>query len=299
MNRTIPRRDFLRSTSALGGLGLVATVPLASALTACKDKEKDLIAALGPGLAELLPLTERDTKQVRDGLPKAAEVIVKHIDIDPGADAEGLKRALTRTREEVKDLAFSKVTFFAFMGPDGTVLRSEADTDLALGNSLTKAIPDTAKVLEAGAKPMETFGFMEGLRGVNQGNQLQWVVCAPVIHEGGKLVGALVGGWSLRLYAKYLDEHFKQALEKKKEDPQKPNPLSYLYIVKGKLGYGGPDAPDVNATALGDLDLASKVKGEELFQMALEVESRSFVIGARKAPALGDDIYLAAMLSAV
>jgi hypothetical protein len=295
----ILRRDFLRSSSLLGRVALVSAIPFLGALTACQDKDKELEKLLAPALADLLPLTERDSKQVRDGVPAAAEVIVKHIDTDPGADAEGLKRALTKAREEVKDLAFSKITFFAFVGTDGNVLRSEAETDLAVGNSLTKAIADTKKLLEKDSGVLETFGYMEGLRGVNKGNELQWLVGAPVKHKDGQLVGAVIAGWSLRLYAKYLDAHFKQALEKQKEDPSKPNPLAYVFVVKGKMAYGGPDAPDVNATVLGELDLPSKVNGDELFQTSLEIETRKFLIGARKAPALGDDLYVVAMLSAV
>ncbi len=286
---TMHRRDLL-------SLAVMAALPT---LSGCQDKEKELAGVIGPNLADLLPLTERDAKQVREGLPKAAKVIVKHIDTDPGADAEGLKRALTTTREQVKELAFSKVTFFAFVGADGTVLRSEAETDLAAGNSIVKAIEDTKKLLDPKAGTLETFGYMEGLRGVNKGNQLQWVVGAPVIHDGDKLVGAVVAGWSLRLYAKYLDQHFKQTLEKAREDPTKPIPLAYVFVVKGKMAYGGPDAPDVNASALGELDLPSKVKGDELYQTTLELEARRFLVGARKAPALGDDLFVVAMLSAV
>jgi hypothetical protein len=289
---TIDRRDFLRWAAASGFV-------ISSGLsTACEDKDKELAKKIGPSLEELLPLTVRDTKQVRDGLPKAAEQIVKRLDSDPAADVEGLKRALTKTREEVKELAFSKITFFAFVSPKGVVLRSEAETDLAAGNSLTDAIPDTKKVLEKDAKMLETFGYMEGLRGVNKGNQLQWLLAAPVRREG-ETVGALVAGWSLRLYARYLDTHFKQALEKKKEAPDKPNPLAYVFVVKGKKAYGGPDAPDVNMTSIGELDLPSKVEGDALFQTELEVEERKFLVGARKAPALGDDMFIAAMLSSV
>lgn len=293
------RRDFLRSSATLGGLAVLTAMPLSLGVTGCQDKDKELAALIGPALGELIPLTERDATQVREGVPKTAEVIVKHLDTDPAADVEGLKRALTKTREEVKELAFSKVTFFAFVGTDGKVLRSEAETDLAAGNSLTAAIADTKPLVEGEGKAVETFGYMEGLRGVNKGNQLQWVLGAPVKHKDGKLVGAVIAGWSLRLYAKYLDTHFKQALEKAKEDPSKPNPLAYVFVVKGKMAYGGPDAPDVNATALGELDLASKVKGDELFQTTLEIEERKFLIGVRKAPALGEDLFVAAMLSSV
>lgn len=292
---TTSRRDFLSLLAASPWLGAVGG---GVSLVACKDKQKDLEKLVTPGLDALIPLTERDSKQVREGVPKAAEHIVKHLDKDPSADVEGLKRALTKTREEIKDLAFSKVTFFAYAGPDGVVLRSEAETDLAAGNSIIKAIEDTKQLFGDGAKAIETFGYMEGLRGVNKGNQLQWVVGSPVKRDG-KAIGAVVAGWSLRLYAKYLDTHFIQAIEKTKEDPNKPNPLAYTFVVKGKQAFGSPDAPDVNMTMLGELDLPSKVQGDKLFTVRKEVESRTFLVGARKAPALGDDLFVACMLSAV
>lgn len=292
MTEPIHRREFLSTVALLSGATTFG------GLAGCRDKAKEYKAQLGPLLEEILPLIERDTAQVREGLPKAAAQIVKRLDTDPASDAEGLKRALTTTREEVKELAFSKVTFFAFVAPNGDVLRSEAETDLAAGNSLTKAIPETEKLFKDGAGLLDTFGHMDGLRGVNQGNQLQWVLGMPVVKDG-KLIGALIAGWSLRLYAKYLETNFIQALEKKKEDPTKANPLAYVYIVKGKMAYGGPHAPDVNATMLGELDLPSLVKGDALYEASKEVEERSFIIGARRAPKLGDDICIAAMLSPV
>ncbi len=290
MLSTMHRRDLLRM--------LVAAPVLGGLVTACQDKDKDLQALLAPGLERLLPLTVRDTKQVREGLPKAAVHISKHLDTDPGADVEGLRRILTKTREEIKELAFSKITFFAFAAPDGIILRTEIEPDLAVGHSLTKAIPSTKEAFKDQAKMLETFGYMEGLRAVNKGNQLQWVLVAPVAKEG-KLVGGLVAGWSLRGYASILDSSFKHELEKSKTDPKKPNPLAYVFVVKGKVAYGGPMAPDVNAAMLGDLDLPSKVEGDALFQSVQVVERRKFIVGARRAPALGEDMFLAAMLSAV
>jgi hypothetical protein len=279
------RRQLLAAASAAGIF-----------LVACRDKEKELSAKLGPAFDELLPLTERDTKQVRDGVPEVAKVIVKHLDDDPGSDVEGVKRALMKSREEVKDLAFSKITFFVFAAPTGVVLRSEAETDLAAGSSLTDAVPDTKKLFGDGGAPVETFGFMQGLRGVNQGNELQWIVASPTKAKDGKQLGAVVAGWSLRLYARYLEDNLKTHLEKSSEE--KALPLAYVFLVKGNKAYGGPEAPDVNAAALGELDLASKVK-DGLFETVQEVEGRRFVISAKKAPALADDVYLAIMMSAV
>jgi hypothetical protein len=269
---------------------------LSLALIGCRDKEKELSAKLGPAFDELMPLTERDSKQVRDGLPQAATVIVKHLDDDPGSDVEGVKRALSKSREEVKDLAFSKITFYAFASPKGVVLRSEAETDLAAGNSLSDAIPETKKLFGDGAAQVETYGYMQGLRGVNNGNELQWILGAPVKGQDGKALGAVVAGWSLRLYARYLEENLKTHLEKQNQD--KALPLAYVFIVKANKAYGGPDAPDVNAAALGDLDLASKVK-DTPFETTHEVEGRRFLIAARKAPALGDDVIVAIMMSAI
>jgi hypothetical protein len=264
----------------------------------CRDKEKEVEAMLEPTLDAVLPLVERDTKQVRDGLPKGAALMAKHLDEDPSSDLEGVKRAIGKARAGVDELVVAKSTFFVFVDAKGVVLRSEVEPDLPAGKSLVDAIPDTKAVLAPDAKLIEAWGFMEGLRGVNKGGDLQWVVGHPVRTPEGKLQGAFITGWSLRKYALYLEEHAQRELTAKQEDKSKASPLLYAFVVKGKQAFGGPMTPDENAQAVGELDLPSKAK-DGLFKTTLEIDGRRFLLAAKPAKALADDVFVVVMMSPV
>ena len=266
-------------------------------LGACRDKEKMAAEKAGPAIERLLPIIERDTKQVREGLPEGAAVLVKLLDNDPGSDPTGLLRALKKARAAVKKLEFAKSTFFAFVGPDGTVLRSNADTDLAAGESLVKEVPGVKKMLDAKAGLVETFGYLHGFRGVQKGGDEQWIAGYPVVSNEGKLLGVFVSGWSLRLYAKYLQGNSRVHLESLREDKTKPIPLLYVFVARGDKAWGGPVTPDVNAQALAKLDLPSKAKGDSTYQSIVKLEGRSFALAARAAPKLGSGVVIVIMVS--
>lgn len=277
----------------------IAIVWLLGALvaTGCQDKEKDAAAKLGPAFEAVLPLLERDVKQVRDGLPKGAELLAKQLDTDPGADPEGVQRAIQKARAGVHDLEVAKSTFFVFVEPGGTVIRGEQDPDLAAGKSLLAEVPD-AKNIFAGAAVTELFGNMHGLRGYEQGEDLQWIVGHPTMGADGKVMGAFVTGFSLRRYADYLEVHARNHLQQAAEDKSKAIPLLYVFVVKGKRAYGGKLTPDVNAEQLGKLDLVAKAKAGD-FQERVEVEGRVFLVTAKPAAALADDVAIALMISGV
>ena len=253
---------------------------------------------LEPTLDSVLPLIERDTKQIRDGLPKGAELMAKHLDSDPSSDLEGVKRAIQKVRAAVDELVVAKSTFFVFVDKKGVVLRSEVEPDLPAGKSLVDAIPGTKAMLADGAKLVEAWGYMEGLRGVNKGGDLQWVIGHPVRSSEGELEGAFVTGLSLRKYALYLEEHAQRELTAKQEDKTKALPLLYAFVVKGKQAFGGPVTPDENAKAVGELDLPTKAKGG-LYKTALEIDGRRFVLAAKPATALADDVYVVIMMSPI
>jgi len=267
-------------------------------LGGCKDKEKEVAAMMAPAFDVVLPLVERDTKQVRDGLPKGAKLMAKHLDSDPGSDIEGVKRALENARAGVDELEVAKSTFFIFVAPDGTVLRSQHEPDLPAGRSITKAIADTKPMLKPDAGLVETWGYMEGLRGVNKGDDLQWVVGHPVVDTEGKLLGSFMTGWSLRKYAEYLENHVKIHLQQQRPDKTKPIPLVYTFVIKGAVAYGGPMTPDENAKALGDLGLPQKVRAG-VAEGAIEVDGRRFVFAAKAAPSFGDDVAIAVLMSPI
>lgn len=264
----------------------------------CEDKEKVAKQQVGKLLARLAPLIERDTKQVREGLPKGAEKLASLVDDEPGADLAGLQRAIKRARADVESLAFAKSTFFLFVGADGTVLRSETDPDLPAGKSLYEAVPETKKLSDPSTGLFETYGSMHELRGAEKGADQQWIVGHPVKSGEGEVVGSFVTGWSLRKYAEYLEEDTRRHLTKTLADEAKSISLVYLFVVVGGEAYGAPVTPEVNAEAIGKLGVVSKAKNDEL-PTTIDVDGRSFVVDAEVFEQMGDDVAVAIMYSPV
>lgn len=276
---------------------LAALLALLLAAAGCDDRAERVAAKAKPALEELAPLVERDTKQVREGLPEGAALLATFLDDDPAADPEGLRRAISRARAAVKNLAFAKSTFFVFVDTEGVVRRSEGDPDLAAGHSLVKAVPEAKQFLEKDGL-VELYGYMEGLRGVNEGPDLLWLVGHRVKAESGTSKGSFVTGWSLRRYAEYLENHLRRHLEATSDDKAKAIPLTYVFLVKGDKAYGGPVTPDIDAEEVAKLGLVDKTKAGP-FQTFVTVEERRFAVAAAPCPQLGPDVVLAVMLSGV
>jgi hypothetical protein len=270
---------------------------LAALLLGCEDKAK-IGGERASGLIDhLIPLVERDAKQVRDGIPEGAKKIAPLLEDQPGGDLATLQRAIQKSRAGVQNLAFAKSSFFVFVDPQGTVLRSESDPDLAAGGSLYKDIPEMKKLEDPSATVVEAFGKMHGLRGVQNGQDMQWVVGAPVSNAAGKRLGSFVTGWSLRSYANYLEEDARRFLEKGQGDQIKAAPLVYVFLVRGSEAFGAPVTPDVNADAIGKLDVVTKANAG-IFQTKLDIEGRAFVLVAKPCPPLGSEVALAVLYSA-
>jgi hypothetical protein len=274
---------------------LFAATLMVFALMGCRDKEKEADNQLAPALEMMDPLLQRDVKQLREHLAEGAKVLGKQLDDDPAADPAGLQRAIKKARASVHDLAVSKGTFFVFVEPAGVVVRSETDPDLAAGESLFKEVPD-AKKFFAAEGVTEVFGSMHGLRGYEKGGDEQWFLGHPVKDADGKVKGAFVTGWSLRMYANYLEDHVRRHLQKTAPDPSKPIPLVYVFMLRGSHAWGGKLTPDVNAQALAELDLLGSL-GDGMHKTSLVIEERKFLIAAKKVPELGADVGLAVMAS--
>lgn len=280
-----------------GGAALAAVLValLTLLLGGCKDRQKDAVVDANKSLDAVLPLVERDTKQVREGVPEGAKVLGKHLDKDPGSVPEGLRRTLVMTRAGVDNLVVAKSNFFVFVAPDGVVQRGESDPDLAVGESLFKAIPAAKALMKPSDKAVEVFGFMHGLRGVQNGDDLQWVVGSPVISDG-KVIGAFVSGWSLRHYANVLEGLIRIELRKVAKDPGKAIPLAYMFVVKGGHAYGAAVTPDDNAKVVGEMDIPNNMKDGK-FSKTIDLGDRIFTVLGRPLPSLGDDTAAALMVS--
>ncbi len=278
-------------------LALILTLLGAVCAVGCEDKAKASDDTAKAVLTRLLPLVERDVTQVRTGLPKGAAALGALIDDDPGGDPEGLRRRLEKSRAGVTELAIAKSTFFVFVSKEGVVLRSEADPDLAVGQSLFKEVPG-AKAFFEKAGLVEVFGYMHGLRGVQTGGDRQWLVGHQVKTTSGGIPGAFVTGWSFRRYVEFLENDARRNLSDTAIDKKRPIPVVYLFLVQGEQAFGGPVTPDVNTEAVGRLGLASKV-GDGVFQTSLVLEGNRFAVSAQKLPALGADVLLVALASVI
>jgi hypothetical protein len=70
-----------------------------------------------------------------------------------------------------------------------------------------------------------------------------------------------VSGWSMRLYVGFVQDAVRTKLdEKTKETSDKVE--AYLFVVKGKVALGHPDAPDIHAEELVKQDLVTKAPAE-------------------------------------
>lgn len=275
---------------------LLAMVGLLLLGTGCKDKHALAVKKTPPLVSRLFPMIKRDIEQLRGGMPEGAKLFGTYVDEDPAADPAGLRRAIIKIRQGVKALAFAKGTFFVFASMDGVIRRGETDPDLAAGSSLIKELPSMAPLFQPKAGLVESFGYVKGLRGVQHGGDLQWVVGVPVLLPKGKQVGAFVSGWSMRKYAEYLEADSRRHLQEIAKDKTKPIPLVYVFLLRGKKAWGGPVTPQVNADAMATLNLLEKV-GSGPYSTEVSIDGRKFAVAAQSAVDFGRGTALAVMVS--
>ncbi len=137
------------------------------------------------------------------------------------------------------------------------------------------------------------------MRGVKTGRDLAWVAAAPVKDDKGQLKGMFVTGWSLRAYARRLENAATSTVREAAEKAGKKNPpLVYVFVVKGKTAYGSPLAPDEDAQAIEVLDVVGKTASGP-YRGTLEITGRGFGVAGVRAPELGDDAALAVLASEI
>jgi len=283
-------------TSALATSAPLA-LSLALALTGCDDGRKSAEAAAVEELSVLSPVLAEDVAEVRRGLPIGAAKLGPMLDADTLASTVGVQKAISRTRALVKDLDVAKGTFFSYADKDGIVLRSEADPDVLAQKSILVPFPGLQKARAPGGTLAEAWGEMKELRGARNGPDILWTAAAPVKDDKGALMGMFVTGWSLRSYARRLENSALASVKEASEKAGKKNPpLVYVFVVKGKTAYGTPVAPDVNAQAIEALDVIGKTASGP-YRGTLEITGRGFGIAAGRAPDFGDDAALVVLAS--
>jgi hypothetical protein len=272
----------------------------AVATSACTDSAKVSEGKAVAHAERLAKLADEDVEEVRRGLPQGAKSLGPAWDgkKDALADPSLARTALERARQDNRDLAVAKSTFFALTDDKGTVLRSDQDPDILSGKSLVASYPEMAKVLAGEA--IETRGSMPETAGARTGGDEQWVAAAPVRDADGKVRGIYASGWSMRRFAYHLEETLKSDLiteAMRAGDKHVKLPLVYVFVVVGSKVYGAPVTPRVNSETLQKLDLPSKTADGATFHQTVEITGRGFGLAARRAPRMGPDIGVAVLRS--
>jgi hypothetical protein len=270
------------------------------AVSACTDAAKVSEQRAVTQAERLAKLADDDVEEVRRGLPLGAKGLGLAWDAQksPLDDPSLARRALDRVREENRDLAVAKSTFFAMTDDKGHVLRSDQEPDLMAGKSLVASYPAMSRVLAGEA--LEMRGAMPETAGARNGGDEQWVAAAPVRDAKGTLRGIYASGWSMRRFAYHLEETLKHDMTAdalRAGDKHVKLPLVYVFVLAGSKVYGAPVTPLINSETLEKLDLASKLTEGAVFHQTLEISGRGFGLAAKRAPKMGADIGVAVLRS--
>ena len=286
----------MRRTST--ALAIAVFVSLAS--SACTDAAKMSEQKATAHAERLAKLADDDVEEVRRGLPLGAKGLgaVLGAKKDPLDDPSLARRALDKVRDENRDLAVAKSTFFAVTDDKGNVLRSDQEPDHWVGKSLVGSYAAMSKVLAGEA--LEMRGSMPEAAGARLGGDEQWVAAAPVRDAQGAVRGIYATGWSMRRFAYHLEEVLKHDLTAdavRSGEKHFKLPLVYVFVVAGSKVYGAPVTPLVNSETLEKLDLAAKMTDGAVFHQTLEITGRGFGLAAKRAPKMGADIGVAVLRS--
>jgi hypothetical protein len=280
-----------------------ARVALGAVLAiSCTDNSKVSERHATAHVERLAKLADDDVEELRRGMPRGAKALgqIWEGKGDPHADPGSVRRALERVRNDDRDLAIAKGTFFALADDQGTALRSDQDPDPIAGKSFVGPYPGLAKVLAG--EPAELRGSMAETAGARAGGDEQWVIAAPVRDAQGVVRGMFVSGWSLRRFAYHLEEVLKHDLVSealKAGETRFKQPLVYAFVFAGPKVYGAPVTPLVNAQALEALDLGAKTENGVVFHQPIEITGRRYGIAARRAPKMGSDVGVAVLRSEI
>ena len=259
----------------------------------CTPETKKSAAAAKTQVLDLAKAAGEDVRQVRTGLPAgAAELVTILPPADKGdIDAPTAREALEKARNKVQDLRVAKSTFFALVAPNGTVIRNDQPQDRMVGKDLFASFPALRAALTGGY--VEGRGAMPEAAEVRGKPDAQWVAAAPV---GTPARALYVTGWSWAGYAYRLENAVRSSVRGAAADMQKV-PLLYAFVLVGPDVYGAPISPEVNAKAIQDQKLPSKLHGAEPVSVELEITGRGFGLAAVLVPELGSDVAIAVLRS--
>ncbi len=296
-----PARRTSRLLGALraGGLSILqaAQGPLAPgimalplvALSACTNGAKKSAALAAPQTQRSNDLATQDLADVRKGMPQGAKrlgdkLFAKGAEIDPRV----VREELQSTRSAFSALQVARSTFFALTDANGVAYASDLSSDGFAGKNLLTAYPALAPA--AKGQTVEGLGSTPEARGVNRGDDAQWVYATPVQVNGAQKA-IYVTGWSWRRYALRLQDQllmdFHTGVSSDKPTAQ---PLLYVFVLVDNKAYGAPLAPDVDQQAVEGMNLLSKLQGDTPWQGTVEVNGYAFGVAARRAKPFGDHV---------
>jgi len=277
--------------SALGSLTLSVWVSVCG----CQKSSAQSAAKAKLHVELLSKAAATDVDEIRNGLPKGAPLMASVFapGKTPTEDPAAAREALNSVRSKIQDLRLAKSTFFAITDASGLVLRNDQEQDAMAGKNLFQAFPELRSAL--GGKYTESRGSLPEAAGVLGRPDAQWVAAMPIAVEG-ESKGLYVTGWSWSSYAYRLENQLRSEVRSEAGDKGKM-PLVYVFVEVADGVYGAPISPDVNARAVRDHAPVSKLQGEAVLTVELEIEGRDFGLAARRVPALGSDVAIAVLRS--
>lgn len=284
MRRRLARRALL-------GCFFLLSLPVT---LACEESGKKSADRARTHVQDLVVASKSDVEEIRVGLPQGASQLVPLFkEANPERpDPQSARDALAHARAKVQDLRVAKSTFFALATEDGTILRSDGETDEMAEKNAFIAYP---ALKQARSGYVETEGSMKEAAGVRGREDAQWVAGTPVQLEG-VTKGLYITGWSWSAYAYRLETSIRSSVLGATKEGDKV-PLLYVYVLAGGSIFGAPISPMINAEAIMKLSPLQHAQGTDVFSKALEIDGRSFGVGVMRAPALGENVAIAVLRS--
>jgi len=280
MTRSVSR--VARTLGVFGVLGAVVSL----ALAACTDRGKQSAEAAVEHATFLAKLVDKDVEEVRsglpDGAPKVAPLLAK------GADLRGnpmqLRQKLTRVRNDTRGLFVAKSTFLVLVDEEGLALRNEFEPDAVAGKNLKQSIQGLEPVF-SGTR-VETRGSFPELAGVRDVSRDRvWIAAVPVPVDGKH--GALVSGWSYRLFARHLHESLKREIFDAVRNRGAKEPLFYVGVFDETGVFMAPGTPQVDEDALGKENLHARTQSGAA-HAPITITDRTFGWAAARTPSMGE-----------
>jgi len=269
-------------------LAALALIALAAGSLGCKDQAKESAAHAAPDAAVLAELVAKDVGEIERGLPEGAAKLAPLLadGADPRQDIAGVRKSLGRVRRDVVDLNVAKSTFFALTDASGIAIRNDLEEDSMAGQNLVALFPVLARAKDGFVTGTGSFPTTTNRNGPDE----DWIAGAPVKRADGSTGAILVTGWSYRYFARHLHESIKSRLfdEAKAAGQEGKIPVFYVAVFDKAGVYAAPTTPDVDARALGTLDLAGKTAAGPTTG-TLTIDDRPFGFAAQRTPKLAPE----------